>query len=225
MFDLAFDMKNVDAHALLPKYTSFGDRMFGKLSMNTTMKGALNDTLGLVSQGLNGQGKVNVQEGKLTGVKVNKTIASLLKLPDLEEINFKDWENAFTIADGRVVIKDLKIKALGADYTVNGSQGMDGSLDYTLSMLLSDQTSAKVAVPGFAGEAAKLFKEPGGRVKLDFAVTGTNDDPKVSLDTKPAQKKAEDLAKQKLNEETKKLGEDAKKKAGDLLKDLFKKKK
>ena len=108
---------------------------------------------------------------------------------------------------------------------VNGSQGLDGSLDYTMSMLLSEQSSAKVSVPGFAGEAAKLFKEPNGRVKLDFAVGGSSDDPKVSLDTKAAQKKAEDLVKQKVSEEGKKIGEEAKKKAGDVLKDLFKKKK
>jgi hypothetical protein len=149
----------------------------------------------------------------------------LLKLPDLEEINFKDWENTFTVTDGRVIIKDLKIAALGADYLVNGSQGLDGSLDYSMSMVLSDQSSAKVSIPGFGGEAVKLFKEPSGRVKLDFAVGGTYEDPKVSLDTKPAQKKAEELAKQKVAEETKKLGEEVKKKGGDLLKDLFKKKK
>ncbi|HCV43462.1 MAG TPA: hypothetical protein DGH68_08245 [Bacteroidetes bacterium] len=224
-FDLAFDMNGVDAHTMLPKFTSFGERMFGRLSMNTTMKGMLNDTLGLVNQGLNGQGKVNIREGKLTGVKVNKVVASMLKLPDLEEITFKDWANTFTIVDGRVIIKDLKIAALGADYLVNGSQGLDGSLDYSMSMVLSDQTSAKVSIPGFAGEAVKLFKEPGGRVKLDFVVGGSYEDPKVSLDTKPAQKNAEELAKQKVAEETKKLGEDVKKKAGDLLKDLFKKKK
>jgi uncharacterized protein involved in outer membrane biogenesis len=224
-FDLAFDMNGIDAHAMLPKFTSFGERMFGKLSMNTTIKGTLNDTLGLENRGLNGQGKVNIQDGKLTGVKVNKTIASLVKLPDLEEIKFKDWANSFTITDGRVIIRDLKITALGGDYHVNGSQGLDGSLDYSISMLLSEKTSAQISIPGFAGEAAKLFKEPGGRVKLDFAVGGTYDDPKVDLDTKPAQKKAEELAKQKVSEEVKRLGEDVKKKAGDLLKDLFKKKK
>jgi hypothetical protein len=62
-------------------------------------------------------------------------------------------------------------------------------------------------------------------VKLDFTVGGTYADPKVNLDTKPAQKRAEDLAKQKLDEEAKKLGEEVKKKAGDVLKDLFKKRK
>jgi hypothetical protein len=94
-----------------------------------------------------------------------------------------------------------------------------------MSMLLSDKTSAQASIPGFAGEATKLFKEPGGRLKLDFEIGGTYDDPKVKLDTKPAQKRAEDLVKQKVSEETKKLGEEAKKKAGDALKNLFKKKK
>jgi hypothetical protein len=92
-------------------------------------------------------------------------------------------------------------------------------------MLLSEGTSAKVSVPGFAGEAVKLFKEPSGRVKLDFTIGGMYNDPKVSLDTRPAQKKAEELARQKVAEEAKKLGDKAKEKAGDLLKDLFKRKK
>lgn len=223
-FDLAFDMNAVNAHSLLPNFTSFGERLFGKLSMSTTLSGALDDTLGIVKQGLTGQGKVGVQEGKLTGLKVNQVIASMLKLPDVEEVSFKDWTNAFSISDGRINIKDLKIGALGADYVLNGSQGLDGSLDYTMSMILSENTSAKVSIPGFAGEAVKLFKEPNGRVKLDFTIGGTSDDPKVNLDTKPAQRKAEEMAKQKLSEESKKLEDQAKKKAGDLLKDLLKKK-
>ena len=93
-----------------------------------------------------------------------------------------------------------------------------------MSMLLSTTTSRKVSVPGFAGEAAKLFQEPDGRVKLDFNVGGTSEDPKVSLDTKAATTKAEQLAKDKLTQEAKKLEDEAKKKAGDLLKGLFKKK-
>jgi hypothetical protein len=157
-------------------------------------------------------------------VKVNQTIATLLKLPDLETINFKDWANSFTIENGRIIIKDLKIHALDADYTVNGSQGLDGSLDYTMTMLLSQATSGKVNIPGFIGQAADLFKDQTGRLKLDFAVGGTSDDPKVSLDTKAAQQKAEELAKQKVANEAKKVQESIQKKAEDALKGLFKRK-
>ncbi|MBM2844965.1 MAG: hypothetical protein HW407_277, partial [Bacteroidetes bacterium] len=226
VFDLALDLNGLDAHALLPKFTSFGSRMFGTLTMTTTLKGALNDTLGLIPQALQGQGNVQVASGKLTGVKTNAAIASLLNLPDLDEINFKDWAQSFTISDGRMFIKDLKISALGADYLVQGSQGLDGTLDLTMSMLLSEKTSTKVTVPGFAGEAVKLFKdESTGRVRLNLVVGGTTENPKVALDTREAQQRAQDLVKQKVADEAKKLEDQAKKKGEELLKGLFKKKK
>ncbi|MCZ6775666.1 MAG: AsmA family protein [Ignavibacteria bacterium] len=224
-FDLAMDMKNVDAHSMLPNFTTFGERMYGRLSMNTTLKGTLDDTLGLDPQSLYGRGTVHVAKGKLTGVKVNQVIARLLKLPDLEEIEFNDWSNAYTIADGRIYIKGLRISALDADYIVNGSQGLDGSLDYTMSLVLPKKTSAKISVPGFASRAIDLFKDESGRVKLDFSVSGTTDDPKVALDTEAAQKKAKDLAKQKIADEVKKLEEKLKEKGKEILKGLFKKKK
>jgi uncharacterized protein involved in outer membrane biogenesis len=224
LFDLALDINGVESHELLPKFTSFGQRVHGKMTMSTTIKGALDDTLGLVPPTVNGQGQVHMTDGMLEGVKVNQTVAGLLKLPDLETIKFKDWGNSFTIADGRIIIKDLKIHALDADYTVNGSQGLDGSLDYSMTMLLSQATSGRVNIPGFAGQAADLFKDDSGRLKLDFSVGGTTDDPKVSLDTKSAQAKAEALAKKKLEDEAKKATDQLKKKAEDALKNLFKRK-
>jgi uncharacterized protein involved in outer membrane biogenesis len=227
LFDLALDIKSLDAHALLPNFTSFGSRLFGDLSMSTKLQGALDDTMGLVTQALTGGGNVSVASGKLTGVKVNQAIASMVGLPNLEEINFKDWANSFTIANGRMEVKDLKISALDADYFLNGSVGLDGSLDYAMSVLLPPSASAKLAVPGFAGQATELFKDQSGRIKLDFKVGGMMGNPTVSLNTDAAKKKAEDLAMQKLAEEKKKLEDELKKKAGDLLKELdpFKKKK
>lgn len=221
-FDLALDMNGLDANALLPKFTSFGQRLFGKLTMNTTLKGTLDDTLGLVAQALNGEGRVSIESGKVQGMKMNQELAGMLKLPDLEVINFKDWANSFSISDGKFVTKDLKISALGADYSVNGAYGLDGTLNYGLSVLLSEASSAKVNIPGFLGEAVNLFKDESGRVKLDFAVSGTQDSPKLALDTQSAQRRAEDIAKQKINAEKKKLEDELKKKGGDLLKDLLK---
>jgi len=224
-FDFALDMAGLNAHAMLPKFTSFGERISGGLTMNTTLKGSMNDTLGLLPQTLNGKGGVQVQNGTMTGVKVNSLVASILKLPDLETITFKDWANDFSIAGGRIVIKDLKINALNADYVINGSQGLDGSLEYSMSLILPEKTSSRISVAGFGGQAVDLFRDNTGRVKLDFAVGGTMDDPKVTLDTKAAQKKAEDLAKQKVADEAKKLKDQLKNKGEDLIKDLFKKKK
>ena len=224
-FDMGLDLNGLDANPMLSQFTSFGQRISGKLTMNTTMKGALDDTMGLVPNALDGGGKVNIQNGSLKGYKVNQSLASALSLPSLDTINFKDWTNAFTVANGRLQVKDLKITALNADYVVNGSQGLDGSLDYSMSLYLPENTSSRIKVAGFAGDAVNLFKDPSGRLKLDFSVGGTTNDPKVSLDTGPAKQRAEDMAKQKLQQEATKAGDKLKDKATDALQNLFKRKK
>jgi hypothetical protein len=193
------------------------------MTMSTSLKGALDDTLGLVTDALQGNGKVAVRNGALKGVKVNQALASALSLPDLEMIQFKDWGNDFAVENGRLVIRDLSINALNAQYLVNGSQGLDGTLDYRLALYLPESAGAKIKVSGFAGEALNLFKDQSGRLKFDFNVGGTMDSPKLQLDTGPVQRRAEDLAKQKLEEERKKLEKQLKDKAGDALKKLFKK--
>lgn len=234
-FNLNLDLNSLQANTALSQFTSFGQRLLGDLNMNIQISGALDDTLGLIPSSLNATGKLGVNNGKVQGVKVNQQIASLVSLPDLAEINFKDWVNAFSIKDGRVTIPELKISALGADYTISGTHGLDGSNDLTMALLLAEATSAKVSVPGVAGEALGALKEPDGRVKLDFLVGGTLDNPKVQLDSKAIQSRVTAFAQQKLDaekaklqqkleDEAKKKTEDLKKQGEDLLKGLFKKK-
>jgi len=224
-FDLSLDVSRMDANSLLSTFTSFSDRLFGALSMKASMSGALNDTMGLVPSTVNGTGTVSIQAGKLAGVKVNKAISDLLRLPDLEEIKFKDWSNSFTVVAGRLQLKDLVIASNEADYVVNGSQGLDGSLDYGVAVLLSSAMSSKVALPGLAGEAVQVLKTPDGRLPLNLKVTGNSTSPKVSLDTAELERRLQDKAKEKVAGEAKKLQNDLGKKANDLIKDLFKKKK
>ena len=215
-FDLKLNLNGVEANTLLSRFSSFGQRLSGALTTSTSLKGALNDTLGLVPETLQGGGKVGVKNGTLKGFKVNQSIASTLKLPDLETIQFKDWTNEFTVQNGRLVLKDLTITATTGQYVVNGSQGLDGSLDYHMALYLPESAGPKLDIPGFAGDALGLFKDQSGRLKFDFNIGGTTDNPKVQLDTGAARAKAEQQAKQKLQNTLKD-------KASDALKKLFKK--
>ena len=216
LFDLTLNLNGVETAALMSHFTSFGQRLSGALTTSTKLKGALNDTLGLVPDALEGGGKVGLKNGNLKGYKVNQSIASALKLPDLETIQFKDWTNDYTVEKGRLTLKDLTITTSTGQYVVNGSQGLDGSLDYHMALYLPASAAPKLNIPGFAGEAVNLFKDQTGRFKLDFNIGGTTDNPKVQLDTDPAKKKAGEMAKQKLQEQVKSKG-------ADLLKKLFKK--
>ncbi len=170
------------------------------------MKGAL--TIRSAGPGrAGGERKSRDQECSLKGFKVNQALAGLLNLPELESIQFSDWGNDFTVHNGRLVLKDLTITALNAQYVVNGSQGLDGTLDYRMALYLPESAGQKLNISGLAGEAIDLFKDQSGRLKLDFNVGGTTDNPKVQLDTAPVRKRAEETLKDKAVDALKKLFE------------------
>jgi len=205
LFDLNLDLNALEAGSLLSHFTSFGHRLSGALTMSTSMKGELNDTLGLVPDALEANGKAGIKNGSLKGFKVNQSLAGLLNLPELETIQFSDWGNDFTVHNGRLVLKDLTITALNAQYVVNGSQGLDGTLDYRMALYLPESTGQKLNISGLAGEAINLFKDQSGRLRLDFKVGGTTDNPKVQLDTDPVRKRTEESLKDKVGDALKKL--------------------
>ena len=215
-FDLDLQISGVEANSCLSRFTTFGKSLYGKLNMNTKLKGDLNDTLGINPQTLLGNGTVQVFDGKLAGFAVAGKLAEVTGLSELGQIQFKNWANAFEIANGRVMIKDLRINAGTTDFLAGGSQGLDGSLDYTMTVKLPGATSDRLRLPGVAGEIVQYFKDKDGRLSLSFLVSGNTASPVLKLDTKTQ----EDMAKKALQQK----GTDAvKKKLNDVLKDVFKK--
>ncbi len=221
-FDLDLDIRTVQAHALLPKFTSVGNNLFGKFSMKGTLKGDLNDTLGLNTKTLNGEGKVQITDGKYAGSPMTLKLADYTGIGELREMAFKNWSNAFTITEGRIHIKDLKVLAANTDLAVNGSQGFDGSLDYKMRVRLPESASGRLKMGGFGGELTDFMKDKEGRVNLNFNVTGTASNPVYALDTQEARQQAKQALEQKAREEGERLKEEAKKKVEEGLKKLFK---
>jgi uncharacterized protein involved in outer membrane biogenesis len=222
-FDLTLDIVGVEAHEFLPKFTSFGNHLYGKFTMNSSLKGDLNDTLGLNTQTLAGSGNVQLYDGKLVGFPLLAKIADFTGLNELREVQFNNWSNVFTIANGKMTINNLSMKAASTDFIMSGTQGLDGTMDLTLEIKLSQTLSNKVKLPGVGEQLIQFFKDNDGRLTLNFAVTGPIDNPAIKLDTSPQEEMAKKAAAQEL-EKLKKKGEDElKKKAEEGLKKLLKK--
>lgn len=222
-FDLDLQIQNVQSNQLLPKFTSFGQYLAGRFTTTTKLKGDLNDTLGLKTESLLGNGTVEITEGKLFGLPLTQKLSSFTGLEELREINFKDWTNAFSISNGRLNVKDLKVNAGQTALLLEGSQGLDGSLDYQLTLKLPESVSGRVNLPGVGGELLQYFKDKDGRINLPFAVTGTSEDPVLKFSGQDVAKQALERKKQQLLDEAKKkLNDELQKKLGEGLKKLFK---
>lgn len=221
-FNLDLDIENAQSNTLLSKFTSFGNFLNGKFSVATVLKGDLNDTLGFDQKSLIGEGSVKFNEGKVDGLPLAAGLAAVTGLEELRVINFKDWTNTFSISNGRVNIRDLNIDAGTTDLAVNGSQGLDGSMDYTMNVKLPATVSDRLKLPGAANQLLQFFKDPDGRLSLNFLVGGMATSPSLKLDTAPQEAMAKKAVEQKLADEKKKLEEGLLKKGEDALKKLLK---
>jgi len=222
-FNLDLDVKNVESNSLLSNFTSFGQYLFGKFSTTTKLQGDLNDTLGLNPQSLLGNGTVGITSGKLLGLPLLEKLSAFTNLTELREVNFNNWTNAFSIANGRLAVKDLKVSSSAADFIVGGSQGLDGSMEYDLTVRLPAAVSDRISLGGMGGQLVELFKDKEGRINLPLNISGTSASPVVRLDAKAQEEAAKRALQQKIDESKNKLGEDLKKKAAEGLKNLFKK--
>jgi hypothetical protein len=234
VFDLALDAAGADGHLLLSKATTFGDHIFGKLSLMTKVKGALSDSLGLLPNTLSGDGALHITDGKLTGYPVMDQLASFLALPEMKEMSFKSWSQSFEISDGKISTPDLKIGASGNDFLVSGWQGFDGSLDYKLVVKLSGALSDRFAAGSVASQVADLLKDKEGRVTLYLVIGGSTHSPKLRWDTEAVQDKLREKVMQevekkkgevqaKAKEELQKKLDERKSKLEEQLKKLLKK--
>jgi hypothetical protein len=177
-----------------------------------------------------------------------KALSSNLKFIDLNKMNLNDIKAAVTFKDGKVNVKPFDIKYQDIKAVVGGTHGFDQSMDYNIKFNVPAKYLGKEANAYISkmspSDAAKFDNIP-----VTALMTGTFSNPKVSSDMKAvltnlmiqlAKQQSDKLVKKGTSELDKLLNsgkktdadttktnaqkEDIKKKAGDLLNGLFKKK-
>ncbi|MFQ5798406.1 MAG: AsmA-like C-terminal region-containing protein [Bacteroidota bacterium] len=211
-FDITLDVSNLQAHEALAPFTQFSKYVFGKFSMQSNMRGQLTDALGVVPTTVSGDGKIQIRDGKLEGIKLLDALANSLDIKELKNVEFKRWTNEFAIANGRILLSDVKIEARDADFLIGGSHGMDGSMDYAMVVKLSAKLSERVEISGLAQKLTDALKDDRGRLTLNFRIKGTLTDPVLKLDTEMQKRAAKELIKREIEKKKEELRVEAEKK-------------
>ncbi|KAA3595919.1 MAG: DUF3971 domain-containing protein [Calditrichaeota bacterium] len=247
-FDAKLSVKNVAAEEYFKsdnflatagtgKSRNLHENVSGKLSLDGSYRGVLDDTLGLIPTSLNGKGSLKLDNAI---VKNFKGLQKLSKVPGLDALNFDAYEvshadHSYTIENGKILLKNIDYKGRTSDFTGNGWVSLDDKIDLRMSMLVSKANSDKInsakLLGGVGGKYAdEVIKDKNGRVVLDFKITGNASDPSVDVDLEPKKQKAKEIAKRetekKIKEEADKLkkeAEKAKKKAEEEAKKKIKK--
>ena len=134
--------ENLEANDFLSNLTPARDMLFGAFQMESSWQGR-----GLTPedflQNLEAGGTMRVRNGEIQNIPVLNRIAGLLGLNQMEQMRFREMWSGFSVANGRVGFDNLEIQATDADWTAAGSVGFDGSLDYDISVTLSEALSSR----------------------------------------------------------------------------------
>lgn len=210
-----FDMKGIGfaqayeelglVQQLAPIFSGLKGNFSGNLKINTP----LDEKMSPVMQQVQGSGSLSTKDLSLSDVKFINQVADIVKKPSMKDIQVKDLNLDFEIADGRVTTQPFDLK-LG-DYTMNlsGSTGLDQTIDYT----------GKITLPS-EGIGSKLGT-------VDMTIGGTFTSPKVGIDMASLAKNAAEQALKGLVKGNDENGEETKEKESviDKALNLFKKKK
>jgi hypothetical protein len=179
------DLKAAQASAgeLLSPFSKLGSYLTGVVSTEIHLERQRGGEKSL-DENLSGHAEFTLSQGRLTGWPALERLARLTKIEELKDLAIEQWIGKFEIRDERVYGDNLEIKTTVSDLLVSGSVGFDGSLDYSLTLVLSENLTRKYRSK-LPGEIASLLTGKKDRLELDFKIGGTTHDPLVNWDTRP----------------------------------------
>jgi hypothetical protein len=132
-------------------------------------------------------------------VSIGTFIEPLAKIPGFDvtpfrEFSFKDWTGNFVVRDGRCATDDWKVASSRGDWTIKGSFGFDGTLDYAVHVVLPPSVQAQMKGIDQYKAAFDLMRDKGGNLILDIHVGGSAKHPSATLDLTKAKSKAQERA-------------------------------
>ena len=116
----------------------------------------------------------------------------LIDLSHLGQFDFSEWRGNFLVREGRFFTENWAIKSNKGDWKIKGSFGLDGTLDYTVRLVVPPLVQGQMKDLSKYGDLVNLFRDTRGNLVLDLDLGGTSKDPKVSINMSGAKEKAKD---------------------------------
>jgi len=194
-------VKTIQADPLLTAFIpKAAGALFGAMDLDLNIKGRGTQWASLSKQ-LNGQGDMQVANGRVVSPGLVKGFASFLQLSNTDEIRFRNFQGDFRIVDGRLNI-DSRIFSEDLKLFPKGSIGLDGTMNLSMDTRLSPQLAARL---DSGGNMTKYLADKDGWSQVPLLVSGNYASPKFGLDPKGLQKQASEALGKELGRQLDKL--------------------
>jgi hypothetical protein len=132
-------------------------------------------------------------------VSIGSFLDPLGKIPGFDvapfrEFDFSQWTGSFIVKDGRFITNDWKVGSSRGDWTIKGSFGFDGTLDYAVHLVVPPSVQGQMKDIDRYKAAFDLMRDKSGALVLDMHIGGTSKHPSAQLDLSKAKSKAQERA-------------------------------
>ena len=212
---LSLQVKNCDIQQTVKTFNTvkkmapIAEHCNGRYSSDFTMNGKLDSRMEPVMNSLNGGGKLQTHAVSISNFKPLVKVADALKMDQFKQVNPSDLNLSFEFLSGRVYIKPFETTLAGFKTKIEGSNGFDQSIDYTMQLNLPTSKlpgAATNVVSGLISEA----NSKGANLSMDESVNinvmlgGTVDNPVIKTGLKETAGAIVDDIKEKAKEELEK---------------------
>ena len=192
--------ERIQINDFLTKFAGLSGHVFGEVNMDGSFDAAGWDPEPILNS-LTMNGDAIMENGKLVNVEILEKVGAKLDVNILDEETIRDLSTRFHVDNGRVTLDDFTTLSRFGQWTIGGSVGFDGSLNYHGSILLTEELSREyLSKTGFL----KYFQSGNKTRRLDipFTLGGTYSTPQIGVDMQeaikrnmPTQDAAKDLLK------------------------------
>ncbi|MBY0436360.1 MAG: hypothetical protein K2U26_19875 [Cyclobacteriaceae bacterium] len=184
-YDLDLKIENLaiqqaaSSFSMVKTYAPVAGLVNGNFSTDFKVSGELTQKMMPNLATVNGDGLIKIAQAALTQSKLVAGITSLTKLDNSDQVNLKDVLMSASISNGRLSVKPFDVKFGDYATTVVGSTGLDGSIDYSLKMMVPAGAMGS-QLQGFVNQYAGT-NNPTDKIPVTIGVGGTYKDPKTKL--------------------------------------------
>jgi AsmA protein len=175
-FTANVQMRNLDVAKVLEVTPSARGKMGGTGELDLQLLGNLSNDW---KKTLSGSGKFAVRNGHLPGVNLAGVEESLAKMAGVgSDTPFSVLEGDVNIANQRVTSKLIHLDSQAGVVNLQGSLGLDSTLDYQGTVSLN--AAGALGTKGVGGVVGGFLGKSVGKITVPFALAGTIESPKVT---------------------------------------------
>ena len=109
-----------------------------------------------------------------------------------KSFDYNEWRGSFLVKNGRFICDDWKFNSSRGAWSIKGSFGFDGTLDYAVHVVIPPAVQGMMKGLDQYKGALDLMRDKSGNLLLDVKIGGTTKHPTASLDLTQAQNRMQD---------------------------------